>query len=58
MIVQHFGNASGDGPQRNLSDSNRFLELVGNAPVIEGVQVQIAWVEEGMSLPNVELEQP
>lgn len=46
MIVQHFGNGSGDHDQTNLSDFNRFAALVGIAPVIEGVPVQIAWAED------------
>jgi hypothetical protein len=45
LIVQHFGYASGDGDQTNLSDFNRFVALVGSVPVIEGVPVQIAWAE-------------
>jgi hypothetical protein len=46
MIVQHFGNGSGDDEQTNLSDFNRFVALIGSRPVIEGVPVQIAWAED------------
>ena len=46
MIVQHFGNGSGDGDKINLSDFNRFVALVGKTPVIEGVPVELAWVED------------
>jgi hypothetical protein len=46
MVVQHFGNGGGDGNQTNLSDFNSFVTLVGNAPVIEGIQVQIAWADD------------
>lgn len=48
MIVQHFGNANGNGDQTNHSDFNRFLALVGSAPVIEGMPVQIAWAENSV----------
>jgi hypothetical protein len=46
MIVQHFANGIGDQDQTNLSDFNRFVALVGSAPVVEGVPVQIAWAED------------
>jgi hypothetical protein len=46
MIVQHFGIGNGVGDPTNLSDFNRFVALVGSAPVIEGVRVQVAWAED------------
>jgi hypothetical protein len=52
MIVQHFGNASGNGDRTNLSDFNRFVALVGSVPVIEGMPVQIAWTEDSVDSRN------
>lgn len=47
MMVQAFPSPTGeDGHLANRSDFDRFIALVGNAPIIEGVQVQIAWVSE------------
>jgi hypothetical protein len=45
MIVQSFAPTNSDGHRRNRSDFERFLGLVGTAPMLEGVRVQIAWVD-------------
>jgi hypothetical protein len=34
----------------DISDFYRFAALVGSAPVIEGVSVQLAWAEDGFDL--------
>jgi hypothetical protein len=46
MIVQSFAPATSDGHRTNRGDFNRFVEVVGTAPVIEGVRVQIGWADE------------
>jgi hypothetical protein len=47
MIVQAFpSDVSADAHQTNRSDISKFVSLVGNAPTIEGVCVQLAWVSE------------
>ena len=46
MIVQAFPPGAGDGHRINRSDFDRYLDLVGACPEIEGVRVQLAWVSE------------
>ena len=43
MIVQHFPRAAARNKVTNRSDFDAFVALVGKAPVIEGVRVQLAW---------------
>jgi hypothetical protein len=43
MIVQHFPRGTASDKITNRSDFDAFVALVGNAPVIEGVKVQLAW---------------
>jgi Domain of unknown function (DUF6946) len=43
MIVQHFPRAAASDKVTNRSDFDAFVALVGKAPVIEGVRVQLAW---------------
>jgi hypothetical protein len=51
MVVQAFAShTGGDGHLTNRSDFDRFVTLVGSAPKIEGVHVQIAWVSDNPSL--------
>lgn len=45
MIVQCFALGNVEGHQKNRSDFNNYLALIGNTPMIEGVRVQIAWAE-------------
>lgn len=46
MIVQAFLPGTGDGHRSNKCDFDRYVDLVGVAPEIEGVRVQLAWVAE------------
>jgi hypothetical protein len=47
MVVQTFAShTGGDGHITNRSDFDLFTALVGSAPKIEGVRVQIAWVSD------------
>jgi hypothetical protein len=43
MIVQHFPRGAASDKVTNHSDFDAFVALVGKAPVIEGVRVQLAW---------------
>jgi len=47
MVVHAFSSgAVTDGHQRNRSDFDKFVSLVGSAPTIENVCVRIAWVSD------------
>ena len=48
MIVQSFAPTDSEGHRRNQGDFARFLDLVGNAPMIEGIRVQIAWTDNAL----------
>jgi hypothetical protein len=50
MIIQSFAQPETDGYRKNQSDFTRFVELIGNAPVLEGVRVDIAWTDNAISL--------
>jgi hypothetical protein len=43
MIVQHFPRGDASDKIANRSDFDAFVALVGKAPVIEGVKVQLGW---------------
>jgi hypothetical protein len=43
MIVQHFPCGAVSDKVINRSDFDAFVALVGNAPVVEGVKVRLAW---------------
>ena len=45
MIVQSFAPTNSDGHRRNRADFDRFCNLVGSAPALEGQRVQIDWVD-------------
>jgi uncharacterized membrane protein YphA (DoxX/SURF4 family) len=46
MVVQSFSTGSDEGYIRNRSDFDRYVALVGSAPVVEGVRVRIAWADD------------
>ena len=46
MIVQSFSPLGCDEHVRNEGDYDRYLGLVGNAPILEDVIVRLAWVDE------------
>jgi hypothetical protein len=47
MVVQTFASPNaGDGHLTNRSDFDRFVTLVGSAPKIEGVCVQLGWASD------------
>jgi hypothetical protein len=47
MVVQSFASSPElDRYSANRNDFDRFTALVGNAPMIEGVRVQIAWASD------------
>lgn len=43
MIVQHFPRGDASDKIANRSDFDAFVALVGEAPVIEGVKIQLVW---------------
>jgi hypothetical protein len=43
MIVQHFPRGAVSDKVINRSDFDAFVAIVGNAPVVEGVKVRLAW---------------
>jgi hypothetical protein len=43
MIVQHFPRGDASDKIANRSDFDAFVALVGKAPVVEGVKVQLVW---------------
>jgi hypothetical protein len=43
MIVQHFPRSTASDKATNRSDFDAFVALVGKAPAVEGVKVQLAW---------------
>jgi hypothetical protein len=43
MIVQHFPRVTAIAKNSSQSDFDAFVAIVGNAPVVEGVKVQLAW---------------
>jgi hypothetical protein len=43
MIVQHFPRGTANDKVTNRSDFDAFVALVGKAPAVEGVKVQLAW---------------
>jgi len=47
MIVQSFALIDSDGHRNNRADFDRFIGLAGSTPTIEGVRVQIVWVDAG-----------
>jgi hypothetical protein len=49
MIVQSFAPVDSDGHRNNRTDFDRFRALVGPAPNIEGVRVEIAWTDNTVS---------
>jgi hypothetical protein len=47
MVIQVFHpRTASDGYKMNREDFDHFIALVGSAPIIEGVRVQIAWVTD------------
>jgi hypothetical protein len=46
MIVQSFAPLKCDEHARNRADFDRYAALVGAAPVLEGIPVRLAWVDE------------
>jgi hypothetical protein len=47
MIVQAFGSNTHEGYSGNKSDYERYLDVVGSAPELYGMRVQLAWASEG-----------
>jgi len=46
MIVQSFAPSECDEHARNRADFDQYVALVGGAPVLEGIPVRFAWVDE------------
>jgi hypothetical protein len=46
MIVQSFASKDDDGYLTNRTDFDQYVALVGNAPVLDGIHVKLAWVSE------------
>lgn len=53
MIIQSFAPSASDGHVTNRNDFARFQDLVGVAPVIEGVSVHTAWVDATQSQQTI-----
>ena len=49
MIVQSFAAADSEGHRRNRGDFDDFVQLAGNAPVIQSTRVQICWTDNAKS---------
>jgi hypothetical protein len=47
MLVQSFVPRSCEEHARNRADFDRYVALVGQIPVLEGIPVQLGWVDEG-----------
>jgi hypothetical protein len=52
MIVQHFFGGTVSDKVTNRSDFDVFVALVGDAPVVEDVKVQLAWASISARLPS------
>jgi len=48
MIVQSFAPTDSTEHMQNRGDFDRYTEVVGGMPVLEGVKVGIAWAQEAM----------
>ena len=46
MVVQSFAPLDCDERHRNRADFERYLALVGTAPLLMGIPVQLAWIDE------------
>jgi hypothetical protein len=46
MVVQAFPGGDQEKCQVNRADFERYLDLVGPAPELDGIRVQLAWVSE------------
>jgi hypothetical protein len=46
MVVQAFPGGDQEKRQVNRADFERYLDLVGSAPELDGIRVQLAWVSE------------
>ena len=46
MIVHSFAPLQCEEHARNRADFDRYVSLVGNTPVLEGIPVRLAWIDE------------
>lgn len=46
MIVHSFAPLDCEEHGRNRADFDRYVSLIGTAPVLEGITVRLAWVDE------------
>ena len=46
MIVHSFAPLQCDEHDRNHADFERYLSLVGTTPMLEGIPVRLAWIDE------------
>jgi hypothetical protein len=50
MVIQSFAPMSCPEHVRNRGDFDRYIALVGSAPVLEGVPVRLAWAQEAVAI--------